>query len=60
MDSFLNFFNQPKLSKENEDFNYHLILIGGLLLETAAIDGNIDDLINEHTILFSKFTLFGY
>ena len=42
MESFLNLFNQSKLNNI-EDIDDHLILIGGILLETAAIDGKIDN-----------------
>ena len=42
LESFLNLFNQSKLNN-TEGIDDHLILIGGILLETAAIDGKIDN-----------------
>ena len=44
--SFLNFFNQPNLNRKTRDVegsDEHLMLIGGILMESAAVDGKIDE-----------------
>jgi len=41
--SFLNFFNESSSHKENNGNDDHLVVISGLLVETASIDGTIDD-----------------
>ena len=41
--SFLNFFNESSSHKENNGNDDHLVVIGGLLVETASIDGKIDN-----------------
>ena len=43
LQSFLNFFNQSKFHKKNEKIDDHLMLISGILVEAAAIDGKIDN-----------------
>ena len=40
--SFLNFFNKPKLNNKTEVIDDDLMLISGLFVEAAAIDGEID------------------
>ena len=42
--SFLNFFNQPKSNKNTKGIEDDLMLVGGILLEAAAIDGKIDNI----------------
>ncbi|SVC92954.1 uncharacterized protein METZ01_LOCUS345808 [marine metagenome] len=42
MDSFLNLFKQTKLNNNTEEINDHLMLMGGILVEAAAIDGKIE------------------
>ncbi len=42
MNSFLNLFNQSKLNDNTEEVDNNLMLISGMLIETAAIDGKID------------------
>ena len=41
--SFLNYFNESKSQKENNGIDDHLMVISGLLVETASVDGTIDD-----------------
>ena len=41
--SFLNFFNESNSHKENKGIDDHLMVVSGLLVETASIDGTIDD-----------------
>ena len=41
--SFLNFFNESNSHKENKGIDDHLMVISGLLVETASVDGTIDD-----------------
>ena len=41
--SFLNIFNQSKPSKDSDNIDDHITIISGILVETAAIDGKIDD-----------------
>lgn len=41
--SLLNFFNQPQFPKDIEEIDDHIMVICGILVETAAVDGNIDD-----------------
>ena len=43
LDSFLNFFNQSKLDINIEKNTDHLMLIGGILVEAAAVDGKVDE-----------------
>ena len=43
LDSFLNLFNQPKSNKVNTEDEERLLILGGILVETASIDGNIDE-----------------
>jgi len=43
LESFVKFFNQSKLKEKNTENEEQLMLIGGILLEAAAIDGKIDD-----------------
>jgi len=56
LESFLNFFNQPKLNKNTEEINEHLMLISGILVEVAAVDGKID----ESEIRMIKKSLLNY
>ena len=42
--SFLNLFNQPKSNKNTKGIEDDLMLVGGILLEAAAIDGKIDNI----------------
>jgi len=42
LNSFLNLFNQSKLNNNTEEGDDHLMLISGMLVEAAAIDGKID------------------
>ena len=42
--SFLNFFNQPKLNENTKGIEDDLMLVCGILLEAAAIDGKIDNI----------------
>ena len=41
--SFLNYFNESKSHKENKGIDDHLMVVSGLLVETASVDGTIDD-----------------
>ena len=41
--SFLNYFNESKSHKENKGIDDHLMIISGLLVEPASVDGTIDD-----------------
>ena len=41
--SFLNYFNESNSHKENKGIDDHLMVISGLLVETASVDGTIDD-----------------
>ena len=41
--SFLNFFNQHKSNKYTKEIEDNLMLVSGILLEAAAIDGKIDN-----------------
>ena len=56
LESFLNFFNQPKLDKNTEEINEHLMLISGILVEAAAVDGKIE----ESEIRIIKKSLLNY
>ena len=56
LESYLNFFNQPKLNKNTEEINEHLMLISGILVEVAAVDGKID----ESEIRMIKKSLLNY
>ena len=56
LESFLNFFNQPKLNKNTEEINEHLMLLSGILVEVAAVDGKID----ESEIRMIKKSLLNY
>ena len=42
LDSFLNLFNQTKSNNNTEEINDHLMLMGGILVEAAAVDGKIE------------------
>ncbi len=41
-ESFLNFFNQSKSNIDKNNNDHNLMLISGILVEAAAIDGKID------------------
>ena len=56
LESFLNFFNQPKLDKTTEEINEHLMFISGILVEAAAVDGKIE----ESEIRIIKKSLLNY
>ena len=43
LNSFLNLFNKSKLNNNTDEIDDHLMLISGILVETAAIDGKIDN-----------------
>ena len=43
LESFRNFFNKSKLNKDTEEIDSHLMLVCGILMEAAAVDGKIDD-----------------
>lgn len=42
MKSFLNFINHSKSHKDTEENDDNLMIISGILVETAAVDGKID------------------
>ena len=43
LDSLLNLFNQSTSNNSAEEIDNHLMLISGILIETAAVDGKIDE-----------------
>ena len=43
LDSLLNLFNQSTSNNSTEEIDNHLMLISGILIETAAVDGKIDE-----------------
>jgi len=63
LDSFLNFFSRSEINKNSEEFeenNEDIMIISGLLVEAAAIDGEIDEKeilkIKDSLIVFFKLS----
>ena len=63
LDSFLNFFSKSEINKNSKEFeetNDDIMIISGLLVEAAAIDGEIDEKeilqIKDSLIVFFKLS----
>ncbi len=56
LDSFLNLFNKSKLNNNTNEVDDHLMLISGILVETAAIDGKVDN--SEHSKIIKSLIYF--
>ena len=63
LDSFLNFFSRSEINKNSKEFeenNDDIMIISGLLVEAAAIDGEIDEKeilkIKDSLIVFFKLS----